>query len=83
MNAESKDRFLTVNELAAKLKLCPKTVQTMCRKGRLPGAKIGKSWRFSILDLKNWHAGLKRKGKPMPHNRDAKRRRKGKKSHEG
>ena len=37
--------FLTVSEAADILRIHPKTVQRYLRLGKLPGGKLGKSWR--------------------------------------
>lgn len=40
------DEVLTVDEVAALLKIEPNTVRALCRRGELPGVKLGKHWRF-------------------------------------
>jgi excisionase family DNA binding protein len=43
--------FLTPEEVAARLKVQPRTVQEWLRTGRLPGLKLGKLWRIRESDL--------------------------------
>ncbi len=46
------DEIMTLEEVAAYLKLKPQTVYKWAQEESIPGAKIGKEWRFrkSILD---------------------------------
>lgn len=46
--------FLTLREAAALLELHPNTVRSQARRGELPGAKVGRSWRFMEADLVAW-----------------------------
>ncbi len=46
--------LLTVEEVAAYLKLHPVTVLRFARQKRLPGFKIGREWRFRADDIKLW-----------------------------
>lgn len=47
-----KDEILTVNEVAARLKIHIKTVYSMINRGDLKGFKIGQgNWRFRKVDL--------------------------------
>lgn len=41
------DEVLTLEEVAELLKLNLQTVYRQARAGKLPGQKVGKSWRFS------------------------------------
>lgn len=45
---------MTVEELAAYLKLDPQTVYRRFRKGKLPGVKIGKAIRFKRDVIDSW-----------------------------
>jgi excisionase family DNA binding protein len=47
-------RFLTLRETAAFLNLHPNTIRAQVRSGTLPGAKIGRGWRFLEADLVAW-----------------------------
>jgi excisionase family DNA binding protein len=44
-------RVLTLRETAAFLNVHPNTVRSQVRRGKLPGAKIGRGWRFLEADL--------------------------------
>ena len=46
------DEIMTIEEVAAFLKLTPQTVYKWAQEGTIPSAKLGKEWRFrrSILD---------------------------------
>jgi excisionase family DNA binding protein len=44
-------RFLTLRETAAFLNVHPNTVRAQVRRGQLPGAKVGRGWRFFEADL--------------------------------
>lgn len=44
-------RILTVEQVAEKLQLKPLTVREYLRKGKIPGRKLGKSWRVLETDL--------------------------------
>lgn len=48
------DDLLTVTELAAYLRKSPSTIYRLARQGRLPGQKIGGTWRFSRRRLEAW-----------------------------
>ena len=47
----SASRFLTLRETAAFLNVHPNTVRSQVRRGKLPGAKVGRGWRFLEADL--------------------------------
>ena len=52
------NEILTVDELAARLKVPSSTIEELARKGKLPGAfRVGKHWRFDLdrlrVDLSN------------------------------
>jgi excisionase family DNA binding protein len=47
----SGSRFLTLRETAAFLNVHPNTVRSQVRRGKLPGAKVGRGWRFLEADL--------------------------------
>jgi excisionase family DNA binding protein len=41
-------------EAAALLRIHPKTLQKMARKGEIQGSHVGKCWRFRASDLNEW-----------------------------
>ena len=48
------DQILTIKEVAAYLKLAEKTAYKLAAEGKLPGFKVGGSWRFKQQDIENW-----------------------------
>lgn len=48
------DDILTIQEVASYLKLNEKTAYRLASEGKLPGFKVGGSWRFKRLDLEKW-----------------------------
>ncbi|MCF7500806.1 helix-turn-helix domain-containing protein [Pseudoalteromonas sp. L1] len=48
------DKILTLKEVAAYLKLTEKTAYRLASEGKLPGFKVGGSWRFKAEDLEKW-----------------------------
>ena len=46
--------LLTPNELSLILKLHPFTVTRLAREGKLPGFKVGGSWRFRKDEFERW-----------------------------
>lgn len=48
------DEILTLKEVAEYLKLAEKTAYRLALEGKLPGFKVGGSWRFKRGDLLHW-----------------------------
>ncbi|MBE0378125.1 methylation-associated defense system helix-turn-helix domain-containing protein MAD1 [Pseudoalteromonas prydzensis] len=48
------DDILTIQEVASYLKLNEKTAYRLASEGKLPGFKVGGSWRFKRVDLEQW-----------------------------
>jgi len=48
------DEILTIQEIAEYLKLNEKTAYRLASEGKLPGFKVGGSWRFKRVDLEKW-----------------------------
>jgi excisionase family DNA binding protein len=46
--------LLDSDEAAALLKIHPRTLQRMARRGEIPGIQIGKLWRFRASTLNGW-----------------------------
>ncbi len=46
MTARDNSQIMTVEEVAAYLKLSKITVYKLVKKGQLPGFRVGNSWRF-------------------------------------
>lgn len=48
------DQILTLKEVATYLKLAEKTAYKLAAEGKLPGFKVGGSWRFKREDIEHW-----------------------------
>ena len=48
------DKILTLKEIADYLKLTERTLYRLTQGGKLPGFKVGNSWRFRLRDIDNW-----------------------------
>lgn len=48
------DEILTLKEVADYLKLAEKTAYRLAAEGKLPGFKVGGSWRFKQTDIQSW-----------------------------
>jgi excisionase family DNA binding protein len=48
------DEMLTIDDLAAYLKLKPQTIYKWAQTGKIPGAKFGKEWRFRRSSIERW-----------------------------
>jgi excisionase family DNA binding protein len=48
------DEILTLKEVAEYLKLAEKTAYRLAAEGKIPGFKVGGSWRFQKVDIKKW-----------------------------
>ncbi|RLA42198.1 MAG: DNA-binding protein [Gammaproteobacteria bacterium] len=55
------DEILTLREVAEYLKLAEKTAYRLAAEGKLPGFKVGGSWRFKKEDIEAWITEQKRK----------------------
>jgi excisionase family DNA binding protein len=54
------DQILTLKEVAAYLKLAEKTAYKLAAADKLPGFKVGGSWRFKREDIDKWIEEQKR-----------------------
>lgn len=54
--------ILTLKEVAEYLKLAEKTAYKLAAEGKLPGFKVGGSWRFKAIDIDKWIEEKKNKG---------------------
>ncbi len=50
----SKFEVLTLEEAAAYLRVHPRTLRLKASAGLIPGAKIGRVWRFHKQQLEQW-----------------------------
>ncbi|SEN59685.1 methylation-associated defense system helix-turn-helix domain-containing protein MAD1 [Nitrosomonas marina] len=55
------DEIMTLKEVAAYLKLAEKTAYRLAAEGKLPGFKVGGSWRFKRKDIDCWIEEQKKK----------------------
>jgi len=48
------DEILTIEELAAYLKVSKSMLYQMAQKGAIPASKVGKHWRFHKKTIEEW-----------------------------
>lgn len=48
------DQVLTIEELAAYLKVSKSTLYKLVQEGAVPGQKVGKHWRFRRETIDQW-----------------------------
>ena len=48
------DEMLRIEDVAAYLRLKPQTIYKWAQKGKIPGAKFGKEWRFKQSAIERW-----------------------------
>jgi len=46
--------IMTMKEVAEYLKINEKTAYRLASEGKLPGFKVGGSWRFKRSEIQNW-----------------------------
>jgi len=51
---QSWDEVMTIEELAAYLKIPKSTLYKQVQEGKVPGQKIGKQWRFGKKAIDRW-----------------------------
>lgn len=49
--------IMTLEEVAAYLKVTPQTIYTWAQEKRIPAAKLGKEWRFKKSVIDRWFDG--------------------------
>jgi len=54
MMTVNQDNVLTIEELAAYLKISKSSLYKLAQAGKLPGQKIGKHWRFRKVAVDRW-----------------------------
>jgi excisionase family DNA binding protein len=54
------EEIMTLKEVAQYLKLTEKTAYRLAAEKKLPGFKVGGSWRFKRVDLEKWIEDQKR-----------------------
>ena len=55
------DRILTIRDVSEMLKINEKTIYRLTSEGKVPGFKVGGSWRFRFADIDAWIAAEVRK----------------------
>jgi excisionase family DNA binding protein len=48
------NEILTIREVAELLKINRKTAYRLAAEGKIPGFKVGGSWRFDRQEISNW-----------------------------
>lgn len=56
MKDPAQDQVMTLDEVAAYLKLPKSTTYKLAQEGRIPGQKLGKQWRFGKVAIDRWLA---------------------------
>jgi excisionase family DNA binding protein len=51
---DASNDLLTVKEVSVYLRKSPSTVYRLTREGKLPGIKVGGTWRYSQKSLEKW-----------------------------
>jgi excisionase family DNA binding protein len=51
---------MNVEEVAAYLRVAPATIYRLAKRGDIPGAKVGRSWRFQKATIDHWLAEQER-----------------------
>jgi excisionase family DNA binding protein len=52
--AELKDRYISVDEVAAYLNINKGTVYRWIKTRQLPAHRVGRLWRFRLDEINNW-----------------------------
>jgi excisionase family DNA binding protein len=50
------EEILTIEEVAAYLRLKPQTIYAWAQEGKIPAAKLGNQWRFKKSIIDRWFA---------------------------
>jgi excisionase family DNA binding protein len=51
---EPGDQILTVGEVASYLRVSEATIYRMAQAGKIPARRVGRSWRFSSDQIREW-----------------------------
>ena len=54
MAKKQTDSVMTIEDLAAYLKLSKSTLYKLCQDGKVPGQKVGRHWRFHKAVIDRW-----------------------------
>ena len=62
MQTEMQTDIMTIREVADYLKLTEKTAYRLVAEGKIPGFKVGGSWRFRRGEIERWIDEQKNRG---------------------
>ena len=62
MAKQQNDAVMTIEELAAYLKVSKSTLYKLCAENKLPGQKVGRHWRFHKAVVDRWLGDKTAKG---------------------
>jgi excisionase family DNA binding protein len=48
------DEIMTICDIASYLKITEKTAYRLVSEGKIPGFKVGGSWRFNRIEIQTW-----------------------------
>ena len=48
------DEIMTISDVASYLKITEKTAYRLVSEGKIPGFKVGGSWRFNRIEIQDW-----------------------------
>ena len=51
---DDNDKIMTLEEVAAYLRVKPQTIYTWAQEKKIPAAKLGKEWRFKKSMIDKW-----------------------------
>jgi len=54
MDDLNNDSVMTIDDLSAYLKIAKSTLYKLAQKGKLPGQKVGRHWRFRRRTIDRW-----------------------------
>ncbi len=54
LNQPAVSPVMNVEEVAIYLRVAPATIYRLAQQGKIPGAKVGRSWRFSRETIDRW-----------------------------
>jgi len=57
--------ILTLENVAAYLRVHPSTIYRMLKRKQLPAFKIGRDWRFNVESIDRWRADAERRGSTL------------------
>ena len=52
--ANAPDTIMTLDDLAAYIKLSKSSLYKLCQAGKVPGTKVGRTWRFHRDVIDTW-----------------------------